>query len=162
MLGDNNAVVLSSTIPSSHGRTGIIDVNRRTTLEFDHRDDYDPNVPEVTEMEVSEYVRHLWMEEEKSRHSKGDHLAMDVAGHCMLSPCPLAAWKDFQIRVEARIQLAKNHHRSGVAYQAPIDEDGRVMSAAAEDHRNQLLWERQKKDNSPALNEFLAGSSYGK
>ena len=47
-------------------------------------------------------------------------------------------------------------------YQAPVDEDGRVMSAAAEDHRNQLLWERQKKDNSPALNEFLAGSSYGK
>ena len=48
-------------------------------MEFDHRDDYDPNVPEVTEMEVSEYVRHLWMEEEKSRHSKRDHLAMDVA-----------------------------------------------------------------------------------
>ena len=44
--------------------------------------------------------------------------------------------------------------------EAPVDEEGRVMSAAAEDHRNKLLWERQKKDNSPAVNEFFAGSSF--
>ena len=45
----------------------------------------------------------------------------------MLYSDSIQSWKEFQGRVEARIQVAMNHHHPTVAYEPPIDMLGHTM-----------------------------------
>ena len=79
--------------------------------------------------------RHLWHYEEEERNNRRDGLAIDVAGYCMLSLNPAQAWKEFQSRVEARIQIATMHHHGNTSYRPPIDDLGHTMGPPKDDNQ---------------------------